>query len=329
MPEQKDRGRGRIRNEPEFEVQLGNVCNNRCNFCSSGQATELRRAGIVPLDEVLSALDEARAKGFRKITFLGGEPTLFQTFIPAVKRSVELGFTEIVIFTNGVKARRESWVEEVLALDGEFSWRFSVQGGNREAHDHVTGRKGAWDRIMQGMDHLAKRGERMTSNMCVNEHSYRSLPDLPEIATKYPIQQFCIDMVRANSTGEREDEYLKGIIPRFVDMAPYIDQMLANFERLAPEADINLTNYPYCHLPHWGHVMSHGGESTTTFTVDDIDDDGDVHNRGFNKYEYQVSDRVYPTQGCRECAFQPICKGVATKNINFSGSAVFNAGTGV
>lgn len=311
------RGRGLIGNDPEFEVQLGNVCNNRCNFCSSGQATELRRAGIVGMDEALGTLDRAKEQGFKKVTFLGGEPTIFKTFIPSLRRAVELGFDEIVIFTNGVKSRNPEWVEEVVSI-GEFTWRFSIQGGNREAHDLVTGRDGAFDRIIQGMTHLGRLGQRLTSNMCVNEDSYRSLPDLPDVAAAHGLQQCCIDMVRANSTGHRTDEYLRDIIPRFSDMAPYIDKMLERFEEVAPHCDVNLTNFPYCLLPHRAHVMSHGGEMTTTFTVDDKNSVGEVHQRAFNKYEFQVSDRVHPN--CTGCAFRPICKGVSTKYIEFYGT---------
>lgn len=304
--------------DPEFEVQLGHVCNNRCNFCVSGQLTEQRRAGIIPLEQILAVLDQAHADGFTKATFLGGEPTLFKTFLPSLQRAVDLGFEEIVIFTNGVKARNPKWLRTVVSM-GTFTWRFSIQGGTEEAHDKVTGRKGSFARIVQGMQHLQRvGGQRVTMNMCVNEDSYRSLPSLPEVCAEYGVIQACIDMVRPSSTGERSDAYLAQIMTPYGDMAPAIDQMLQQFEVLAPNCEVNLTNYPFCHLPQWAHVMTHGGESTTTFTADQTDDDGEVAHHAFDKYAFQTSDRVHGP-GCSACVFRPGCAGVAGKYVELFG----------
>lgn len=308
---------------PEFELQLGSVCNNRCNFCSSGQDTELGQAGIMPLEQVRHTLDHAYERGFRKITFLGGEPTLYKTFMPSLKYAVERGFDECVIFTNGVKARNAWWIEEAVAL-GEFTWRFSIQGGDEAAHDKVTGRKGSFARIVQALEHLAERpGQRLTANMCVNEHSYRSLPELPMLANRLKLTQMCVDMVRPISTGERSDDYLEGIIPRYDDMAPYIEQMLQGFVQDAPECEINLTNFPYCHLPGWAHVMSHGGESTATNTVAG-GEGGDVEHFEMDKYSYQASGRDHP-DGCDGCVFTPICAGVPHKYVELYGADEFRA----
>src|SRR4051812_20127718 len=75
----------------QFEIQLGHLCNNRCVFCSSGQLTELKIARHIPLDPIIAAIEEAHRKGARKVTFLGGEPTLHKGFVAALQRTVELG----------------------------------------------------------------------------------------------------------------------------------------------------------------------------------------------------------------------------------------------
>jgi hypothetical protein len=44
--------------------------------------------------------------------------------------------------------------------------------------------------------------------MCVNERSYRSLPEYPALLAQYGVRQLHIDIVRPESTGERDQEYL-------------------------------------------------------------------------------------------------------------------------
>ena len=308
--------------DPEFELQLGNFCNNRCVFCSSGQDTEEGHAGIVPLEQSLAALDKASKDGFRKVTFLGGEPTLYDTFLPSLKHAIAVGFDEIVIFTNGARAKDPRWINDVVSL-GTFTWRFSIQGGNEETHDRVTQRKGSFSRVIKALENLNRvAGQRITSNMCVNEHSFRSLPDLPGLAAKYNLVQICIDMIGPSRAGIRTDTYLREIMAKYTDIAVYLDHMLLGFEEVAPKCEINVTNIPICVLPQWAHSLSYGGERTRTYTVDGEDHEGDIQTRAFDKYAYQSSNHRQMAC-CEECVFQPLCSGVQAKYLELFGADEF------
>ena len=301
-----------------IELQLGHFCNNRCVFCASGQLTEQGQAGEVGFEQIGVALERAHAGGFTQVTFLGGEPTIQESFLPALARAVDLGFEKIIIFSNGVRAGDLDFVEEVSSL-GNFAWRISIQGGNREAHDEATGRKGAFKRMVRGLGLLHERGHEITANMCVNTTSYESLPDLPDLLIDHGIQQMCVDMVRPVSTGIRTKEYLASIVPRFTDMAPFIDQMLARFEERDPNYDINITHLPYCILPKWSHRISHGGEPTVTFTAD-VDNTQGVQ----NKYEFQAGDRGF-VPACEGCLFQHRCTGIPHDYVDIYGDEEFQA----
>ena len=285
------------------EIQLGHMCNNRCVFCSSGQATERGQALPMDLAPVLGALERAKEQGARKVTFLGGEPTLQRAFLPALRRATDLGFDEVEIFTNGVKAARRSFVDEVAAI-GRFSWRFSIQGGTAEAHDRAVVKSGAFARICRAMEHVRAHGHRITANACINEESYRSLPDYVDLVRRYGIEQLHIDVVRPSSAGERTDAYLGEIMPRHAVMAPYFDAMLSAFEAWNPAFDVNVGNLPYCVLPQWSHRIHHGGLDTLTF-ASDLENDLS----GKNKYEAQHSDKRHGPR-CRACAFETQCSGV-------------------
>lgn len=299
-----------------FEIQLGHLCNNRCVFCSSGQLTAMKIARPVPLEPIVEALEQARAAGATHLTFLGGEPTIHKRFLEALAKAVELGFEHIVIFTNGVMFTHPGFIESVTAL-GRFEWRISIQGATEEAHVAVTGRDESFRRIVFGMDKLQRDGQLVTTNMCVNERSYRSLPHYPELIRTYGVRQLHVDIVRPESTGERDEAYLRDIMPRYSDMAPYYIEMLDGFERWNPEFDINVGNLPYCILPEWGSRVHHGGQETVTKSSD-----SDGLEDAMNKYEWQKSLRTHlPT--CEPCVFRSRCTGIFRVYLEMHGGEEF------
>ena len=143
----------------QAEVNLGHICNDICSFCVSGQLTQERIARPVPVGPVLESMEKARAQGASQITFLGGEPTIQANFMEALQAAFQLGFEEIVVFTNMARGMDRRFLERAAAV-GRFEWRISVQGGDAETHDKVVGRKGAYDRIRAGMDWLADSDRR-------------------------------------------------------------------------------------------------------------------------------------------------------------------------
>jgi MoaA/NifB/PqqE/SkfB family radical SAM enzyme len=300
----------------KFEIQLGHLCNNRCVFCSSGQLTAMRLARAVPLEPIIEALEAARAAGAWHLTFLGGEPTTHKRFLDALQKAVELGFEHIVIFTNGVMFPQPGFIDSVLAL-GRFEWRVSIQGATNEAHVATTGRPDSFRRILHGLGELQRHGQLVTANMCVNERSYRSLPEYPGLLRQYGVRQLHVDIVRPESTGERDQEYLREIMPRYSDMAPYYDAMLEGFDRWDADFDVNVGNLPYCILPKWGSRIHHGGQETVTKSADAVGLED-----AMNKYEWHGSLRRY-LPGCDECVFRPRCTGIFRVYLELHGEDEF------
>lgn len=309
--------------ERQVEVQLGHLCNNRCVFCVSGQLSEQKRAPQLPEDPIAREIEAARAGGARKITFLGGEPTIQRSFPALLQRAVELDFDEIVLFTNGVMTPRESFRERVFRIldglgpevDRRVIWRFSLQGGDREHHDDTTKNPGAWDRIAQSLDVLHARGARLTGNMCVVESNFRSVRALAEVAAKYGFENLHLDMVRPRDAGERTTEELRGMMTKYSVMAPYFRELVATTDRLlGPDYDINLGNLPYCIAPDLAHKIHHDGESTITVAASGQG----TTQAGFDKYADKRSDKE-KLETCRSCIFDGRCSGVFERYGEFHG----------
>ncbi len=298
----------------QIEIQLGHFCNDRCVFCVSGQLSALGQARPIGTGVVFEALEQAAERGIRRVTFLGGEPTIQKSFLPSLERAVSLGFDDIVIFTNGAMGRTETFLERVLAL-GRFTWRFSIQGGDEETHDRVTQRRRSWQRLIAGLEFLSARRQDITANMCVNALSYRSLPKYVELVRRYGIRQLHIDLVRPENTGRRTEAELRAMIPRLTELAPYVASMLEGFEAFDPDFDVNIGNLPYCVLPQYADWIHHGGEPTQTLTTGDAG----ALDRILNKYPYQAMDATYGPN-CDVCVFRSRCRGVPQKYAEFHGT---------
>jgi MoaA/NifB/PqqE/SkfB family radical SAM enzyme len=289
-----------------FEIQLSHVCNNRCVFCVSGQMTELRMAKPTPLPDVKAKFDEAAARGITKVTIMGGEPTIHPTFFPTVEYALELGFEIIEIFTNGARLDKQAFVDKVMELGKDrLVWRISIQGWNRETHDLTTKKPGAFDRIVTGIETLAALGQPITCNMCVVEQNYRSLIELPEFVTRYPIQQVHLDMVRPRDSGVRTEDYLDGIMPDYADLSRVMRTMFEELAVKAPGFDINVGNLPYCQLPEWAHRIHHGGNKTYTVSAEGP---GKLSVIAWDKYEDKKSDKL-KLDSCGSCVFERRCDG--------------------
>lgn len=286
---------------PQIEIQLGHLCNNRCVFCVSGQVSEWKQARQIPVDPVKQELRQARERGITKVTFLGGEPTLQKSFFEALATAHELGFTEIVLFTNGVKTPDPAYIDKILAL-GPVTWRFSLQGADHEHHDATTCNPGSFQRILDSLAILRELGAPVTSNMCLTSTNYRSVPLFPALMAEYGVRQLHIDMVRPSDAGERTKDYLRTILPRYSDMRDDLRSMLDGF---GADFDVNLGNYPYCLLPEHAHRIHHDGEHTVTVSASGQSG----LEAAWDKYEVKRLDKTHPPQ-CDRCLFKPRCNGL-------------------
>ncbi len=289
----------------QVEIQLGHMCNNRCVFCVSGQETGLGRARPLAVEPLLASVSEAYERGHRKLTLLGGEPTLQPGFQQVVRHAIALGFEEIVLFTNGVKTARAGFIDEVIALGGNFTWRISIQGANKLAHERTTKKPGSFDRIVQSLGHLAARDQRITVNMCVVRSNFESVDEFPELVRRYGAVQLHLDMVRPMDAGTRSDAEFREMIPRYTDLVDPLTRMIDGFD---DDFNVNIGNLPYCVAPHLARWIHHDGEQTDTIAID-----GETRlSRPWDKYFVKRRDKLKP-DSCRQCVFDDRCSGIFDK----------------
>lgn len=296
----------------QIEIQLGHMCNNRCVFCVSGQRTSLGEALPMPANPAIESLRAARADGMTKVTLLGGEPTLQPDFLTVVRAAVELGYDEIVVFTNGVKTARGAFVDEILATGGQFTFRLSFQGATRAAHDGTTKKLGSFERLRETLANLQARGQRITVNMCVVRSNYESVAAFPALLLPYGVSQLHLDMIRPLDAGERTEDEMRAMLPRYSDLVPALTKMIEGFP---PGFDVNIGNLPYCIAPELAPFIHHDGNTTLTVSIDGDDELSEP----WDKYATKRRDKV-KVDGCRTCVFDDRCSGIFDTYRRFYGA---------
>jgi MoaA/NifB/PqqE/SkfB family radical SAM enzyme len=297
----------------QVEIQLGHLCNNRCVFCVSGQRTARGQAGVAELEPLLASIRAARASGHTTITLLGGEPTLQPVFMDVLRECGRLGFSEVVIFTNGAKTAREGFVDEILATGVPVSFRLSIQGATEESHERTTKKPGSFDRLVRTMQHLHARGARITVNACIVRSNHEDLARFPALLEPFGVRQLHLDLMRPADAGDRTEEELASQMPRFSELVPPMRAMVAGF---SPGFDVNLGNLPYCVAPDLARVIHHDGERTETIAIDG----DDLPSAPWDKYEVKRRDKVKP-ESCARCVFSPRCSGVFDRYASAHGTS--------
>lgn len=265
----------------------------------------------MPVEPILEQIRRARKDGHAKITLLGGEPTLQPGFLRIVQETVDLGFEEIVLFTNGAKTARAEFIDAVLATGGRFTWRISIQGATRETHERTTKKPGSFGRIEQTLAHLAARGERITVNMCVVRSNFEDVDRFPDLLRPYGVSQLHLDMVRPLDAGARTEDELRQMLPRYTELAAPLRRMIGGFEE---GFDVNVGNLPQCIAPDLAAWIHHDGEPTETIAIDG----DDRLSRPWNKYLVKRRDKLKPER-CRGCVFDTRCSGVFETYMRFYG----------
>ena len=299
----------------EFEIQLGHLCNNRCVFCVSGQLTRKREAPLLEAAPLIEQLRSARSAGYRRVTLLGGEPTIQPAFLDVAREAVDLAFDEIVVFSNGSKPSRTDVVDRVLATGGRFEWRLSFQGATREAHERTTRRKGSFDQLLRTAHLLRERGQKVTINTCVVATNFESLPAFAELLVPLGVSQLHVDMLNPYDTGTMSDEEVRAIQPRYSELAAPLARMI---ERFPADFDVNVGNLPFCAAPRLSPWIHHGGQATSTVTANDFGERALSPAR--NKYLVK-GDRKRKLERCRECVLEARCGGIFESYLAWHGDA--------
>jgi MoaA/NifB/PqqE/SkfB family radical SAM enzyme len=223
-------------------------CNLKCVHCMiEGTMDRLQPAPDQLFQQVL---DEQRAHGrWEGLVLTGSEITLNSELPQLATRARDAGFAHVRIQTHGVHLARPGYAQRLLDA-GVDEFFVSVAGAGAESHDRITQVKGAWDKMLAGMEILDRHEHvRLFTNTVVTELSYRELLEIVDLLghLKRLVQmEFWNYWPMAESDG-------KGLCARHADILPYLRQAIVRARQLGRFAEVK--NFPECLLGELGDAV--------------------------------------------------------------------------
>jgi radical SAM protein with 4Fe4S-binding SPASM domain len=167
---------------PLFAVwNFTNRCNLRCRHCYQDS-----RHALLPdelsRNEKLDVVDQMGRAHMPMIAFSGGEPTLSDDLVPAIRRARRYDM-HVTIATNGTTMTRRR--AEDLAAAGLRYVEISLDSVDPDTHDRFRGMPGMWRRAVEGAKNVvATDGLRLGIAMCVHRGNVDEVEAMIEFAER-------------------------------------------------------------------------------------------------------------------------------------------------
>lgn len=168
-----------------MQFELTQRCNNKCFFCYNeiGEVEGLE----LSTSEVKNILDQLAAAGVFRINFNGGEPLFRQDFFEICRHASSLGLdlhmnTNATLIDDSVAAQIAELMPSVC---------ISLLSSNPDRHDEMSGRTGAYNEVLLGMDALRRNGVKFEVNVCTTMENYKDLYAIAEIAADHGCYTLC------------------------------------------------------------------------------------------------------------------------------------------
>lgn len=299
-------------------IFTGYRCNNSCSFCMEADKRDLP---VRPTTEIKDEMISARSRGADYLELIGGEMTIRTDFVELVRFGSDLGFSTVMIATNGRMLSYDKLVKEALEA-GLNSIVFSIHGHNAEIHDSLTRSPGSFDQLMKGMENVKKISREMGlrvsmgTNSCIVKQNYVNLPELGELIRSFDIENSEFIFVDCNEGGALND--FDGLVPRISDAAPHMRECL-DIGKRDRVGHWHVRYVPLCHFPDHLDQISELQE-VEKFRTEHIAQD-------FRNYDVEGSRKEVGrvrTKKCTGCKLHGICEGIWKKYVDIYGDDELN-----
>jgi len=194
------------------EVALTYRCDLACRFCYAGcsrgglpegwdEDRALSDADVCALLEIIRR--DARCPS---VSFTGGEPTLRPGLPGLVRHAKGLGL-RVNLITNG--QRLTDRLTGALADAGLDSAQVSLEGPDPATHDGLVGRRGAFDRLWDGVERLRAHDVRVHTNTTVSRGNVGRLSEIVDLVSTRGLDRLTMNlMLPCGAGGDAADDLL-------------------------------------------------------------------------------------------------------------------------
>lgn len=283
-------------------VFTGYKCNNRCVFCMEQDKRDLPPRGTKEVKEEIGA---ARQRGADYLELIGGEMTIRSDFVELLKFANTLGFSTIMISTNGRMFSYEKFTRNALRA-GLTDIVFSIHGHNAELHDSLTQSEGSFEQLREGVENVKRTKEeedleiQLGSNTTIVKPNLDSLPEIGRLIKKLGIRNSEFIFVDPNEGGANKNFH--ELVPKISNAAPVIKECL-QIGTDFPHWDVRYV--PLCYFVDFLDQVSEIKE-VNTFETEHIAQDFEDYNAEKNR-EAVGREKA---KVCENCVLDDFCEGI-------------------
>ena len=180
----------------DFVLDLDSDCGLDCAFCSTrGKLSPRTRFDGREEARHAEALARGRAAGYDVLRVSGLDPLTHPAAIPLIARARGLGFAHVHVYTPGLRLADAAVLDALLAaVPADYTLHIPLYGATAATHDRLTGRPGAFDLVVRGLDGLKAR-DQLDHLLLLTVAMAGNLDDLPALRRLFatwaaPVQVF-------------------------------------------------------------------------------------------------------------------------------------------
>ncbi len=153
-----------------LQIELTYSCNNACEFCYNKRSGVFSGGDLISFDRLKDIVYDIYQYGIFSINFNGGEPFCFDSFLELAAYSKSLGL-DIHCNSNATLINESN----IVAFSDIFgSMCTSIHGPNRETHDRIVGRDGAFDETLTAISLLQANDVYVAVNVTLSRENIES-----------------------------------------------------------------------------------------------------------------------------------------------------------
>jgi MoaA/NifB/PqqE/SkfB family radical SAM enzyme len=284
-----------------LDVILGYDCNLACDYCTISPEM---RARELPTARVLSEMRSARVRGYERISFTGGEPTIRKDLLGLVKASRELGFIDVKVQSNGLLFAHAPNVERLRSA-GASTFHLSIHTHDGALYDRLVRRDGAYPSMVRGLENLVRAGLDPIADVILKSDTYAALPDAIRWLDERGVRRAHLWFVSLTD-GNRANV---ASMPPMSDVVPSMAEAFSIADELG--MDVRSLHVPRCLLgAHAERALDPAAERVMVITPDDT----------FELSGSKLTPQVH-VPACEGCPERPRCRGVRPDYLERYGDA--------
>ncbi len=173
---------------------MGHDCNAACTFCYSALAKDKLK---MPKEKIRFILRDYINKGYKNISFTGGEPTIRKDIFSLIKYAKEIGYDFVELKTNLFMLSHHPFVKK-LENYGLDSISFSVFGFGNKIYSKITGINKGYSYLIKALENLKHSSLSLSANILISKYSYKDISKIVDILLSYNIASFCFWYISTN-----------------------------------------------------------------------------------------------------------------------------------